>query len=183
MKKEIKNYSKIKFLAFFYLPIFLFLFLFLISLINASIDNNKVIISKEDFWFDRITKYVGTSKLIKLVANEDLHNIVDDIENPYEGNQEAIKEGKKHYVLKGCAALHCHGPKGKGSGGPALNKGVFNHSDGSTYSLAYIITNGIAGTKMGAYGSTLKEDEILKLIAYIRAVTKKWDNYGRKNAF
>ena len=83
MKKEIKNYSKIKFLAFFYLPIFLFLFLFLISLINASIDNNKVIISEEDFWFDRITKYVGASKLIKLVANEDLHNIVDDIENPY----------------------------------------------------------------------------------------------------
>ena len=26
---------------------------------------------------------------------------------------------------------------------------------------------------MGAYGSTLKEDEILKLIAYIRSVTKK----------
>ena len=49
---------------------------------------------------------------------------------------------------------------------------MFNHSDGSTYSLAYIITNGIAGTKMGAYGATLKEDEILKLIAYIRAVTK-----------
>ena len=47
------------------------------------------------------------------------------------------------------------------------------HSDGSTYALAYIITNGIAGTKMGAYGSTLKEDEILKLIAYIRSVTKK----------
>ena len=99
--------------------------------------------------------------------------IIDDIENPFEGKNDAIKEGKKHYVLKGCAALHCHGPNGKGSGGPALNKGVFKHSDGSTYALAYIITNGIAGTKMGAYGSTLKEDEILKLIAYIRAVTKK----------
>jgi len=111
--------------------------------------------------------------IINIAAKEDLHNIVDDIENPYEGNKEALKEGKKHYVLKGCAALHCHGPKGSGSGGPPLNKGTFKHSDGSTYSLAYIITNGIAGTKMGAYGSSLKEDEILKLIAYIRSVTKK----------
>ena len=174
MKKEIKNYTKIKFFVIFYLPTILILMFFFISLINASIDSHKMNISKKDYWFDRITKYVGTSKLIKIVANsEDLHNIVDDIENPYEGNKEAINEGKRHYVLKGCAALHCHGPKGKGSGGPALNKGVFNHSDGSTYSLAYIITNGISGTKMGAYGVTLKEDEILKLIAYIRAVTKK----------
>ena len=139
-----------------------------------------MIISKEDFWFDRITKYVGTSKLIKLVANEDLHNIVDDIENPYEGNQEAIKEGKKHYVLKGCAALHCHGPKGKGSGGPALNKGVFNHSDGSTYSLAYIITNGIAGTKMGAYGSTLKEDEILVVLTSLQTYVSTGERSQKK---
>ncbi|MAH88975.1 MAG: hypothetical protein CMJ06_02885 [Pelagibacterales bacterium] len=144
-----------------------------INLINASIDKNGLNVRDDFFWFDKITYYVSTYKLIKVAANEDLNNIIDDIENPFEGKNDAIKEGKKHYVLKGCAALHCHGPNGKGSGGPALNKGVFKHSDGSTYALAYIITNGIAGTKMGAYGSTLKEDEILKLIAYIRAVTKK----------
>ena len=143
------------------------------NLINASIDKNGLSIKSSDFWFDRITKYAGSYKLIKIVANDDLRNVTEDIENPFEDDLDAIKQGKKVYVLKGCAALHCHGPKGKGSGGPALNKGVFKHSDGSTYSLAYIITNGIAGTKMGAYGSSLKEDEILKLIAYIRSVTKK----------
>ena len=57
------------------------------------------------------------------------------------------------------------------------------HSDGSTYALAYIITNGIAGTKMGAYGSTLKEDEILKLIAYIRSVTKNELKMDAKTLF
>ena len=173
MQRYIENNQKIKKLFINFLPITAFFLFVFINLINASIDNDNTFSNKTDFWFDRITKYVGTYKLIRIVANEDLKNIVDDIENPYEGNKEAIKEGKKHYVLKGCAALHCHGPNGKGSGGPALNKGVFAHSDGSTYALAHIITNGIAGTKMGAYGSSLNEDEILKLIAYIRSVTKK----------
>ena len=172
MQKNIRNNIKIKSGIAIYLPTVAFFVFVFINIINASIDNNNLF-SNKDFWFDRITKYAGTYKLLKLAANEDLNNIIEDIKNPFEDNTEAIKEGKKHYVLKGCAALHCHGPKGKGSGGPALNKGVFKHSDGSTYALAYIITNGIAGTKMGAYGATLKEDEILKLIAYIRSVTKK----------
>ncbi len=172
MQKHIKNNFKVKYFFVLYLPL-LVLFLFIsVKLIHASIENRKIFLNGTDFWFDRITKYASTYKLLKLAANEDLNNIIDDIDNPFEGNIDAEKEGKKHYVLKGCAALHCHGPKGKGSGGPALNKGVFKHSDGSTYALAYIITNGISGTKMGAYGSSLKEDEILKLIAYIRSVTK-----------
>ena len=69
------------------------------ALINASIDNSKVLFSENDFWFDKITKYVGTSKLINIAANENLNNIIDDIENPFEGNIDAEKEGKKHYVL------------------------------------------------------------------------------------
>ena len=169
----LRNNQKIKKLLLSYLLLAGFFIFVFINLINASIDNKNAFIQNSNFWFDRITKYVGTYKLIRVAVNEDLNNIIEDIENPFEGKEEAIKEGKKHYVLKGCASLHCHGPKGRGSGGPPLNKGVFEHSDGSTYALAYIITNGIAGTKMGAYGSTLKEDEILKLIAYIRAVTKK----------
>ena len=173
MHKNIRQNSKTRFLLLFYLPLIAIFLLTFMALINASIDNSKVLFNENDFWFDKITKYAGTSKLINIAANEDLNNIIEDIENPFEGNIDAEKEGKRHYVLKGCAALHCHGPKGMGSGGPPLNKGVFMHSDGSTYALAYIITNGIAGTKMGAYGSTLKEDEILKLIAYIRSVTKK----------
>ena len=179
MHKNIRQNSKIRFLLLFYLPLIAIFLLTFMTLINASIDNNKVLFNKNDFWFDKITKYAAASKFINIAANENLNNIIDDIENPYEGNIDAEKEGKRHYVLKGCAALHCHGPKGIGSGGPPLNKGVFMHSDGSTYALAYIITNGIAGTKMGAYGSTLKEDEILKLIAYIRSVTKKWVKNGR----
>ena len=152
-----------------------FFIFILIGCINASIKEGYISLDiKNGLWFERISNYAARSKfIINIAAKEDLHNIVEDIENPFEGNKEALKEGKKHYVLKGCAALHCHGPKGSGSGGPPLNKGTFKHSDGSTYSLAYIITNGIAGTKMGAYGSSLKEDEILKLIAYIRSVTKK----------
>ncbi len=169
----LRNNQKIKKLSLSYLLLAGFFIFVFINLINASIDNKNAFIQNSNFWFDKITKYVGTYKLIKVAVNEDLNNIIEDIENPFEGKEEAIKEGKKHYVLKGCASLHCHGPKGRGSGGPPLNKGVFKHSDGSTYALAYIITNGIAGTKMGAYGSTLKDDEILKLIAYIRAVTKK----------
>mgnify|MGYP001161648519 FL=1 len=171
---ESRNNNKIRKILIIYIPLIFFLIFIFLNLINASIDKDNIQFKEKDFWFDRITKYVGTYKLIKVVtSDQDINKIIDDIENPFEGDEKAIKEGKKHYVLKGCASLHCHGPKGKGSGGPALNKGIFKHSDGSTYSLAYIITNGIAGTKMGAYGARLKDDEILKLIAYIRAETKK----------
>ena len=173
MEKFLKLNLYLKKLLIYFIPIIIILFFIFLNLINASIDRNNLFFNQNNFWFDKITNYVGTYKLMKIAANEDLKNIIEDIDNPFEGKNDAIKEGKRHYVLKGCAALHCHGPKGSGSGGPALNKGVFKHSDGSTYALAYIITNGIPGTKMGAYGATLKDEEILKLIAYIRSVTKK----------
>ena len=94
MHKNIRQNTKIRFLLLFYLPLTaIFLFVFM-ALINASIDNSKVLFSENDFWFDKITKYAGTSKLINIAANENLNNIIDDIENPFEGNIDAEKEGK-----------------------------------------------------------------------------------------
>ena len=54
------------------------------NLINASIDKNGLSIKSSDFWFDRITKCAGSYKLIKIVANNDLRNVTEDIENPFE---------------------------------------------------------------------------------------------------
>ena len=118
-----------------------------------------------------VIPFLANCKFVLNPAFDNLHT--NDIENPFENKMEDIKTGKKHYALKGCGTLHCHGPKGRGSGGPALNEGKFKHSDGSNYALLNIITNGIKGTRMAAFGQRMPPDEILKIIAYLRWETEK----------
>ena len=133
-------------------------------------------VSYVDKWFDKISSFAASKKLLLQIANsqgQNLKNVIDDIGNPYEKDDKAIKIGKRNYTLKGCGSLHCHGAKGKGSGGPALNLGKFKYSDGSNFALLEIITNGIKGTRMNAYGNKMSPDDILMIIAYLRWETKK----------
>ena len=128
-----------------------------------------------DSFFENVSNYVAKSKLLIQIATTDgadIQNVENDIENPFEDKPDSIKQGR-NYALKGCGSLHCHGPKGKGSGGPALNLGTFKYTDGSNYGLLYIITNGIKGTRMGPYGADMPPDDILKIIAYLRWETDR----------
>ena len=116
---------------------FLFVLILVFSLPGISALYTKPI-SIVDNYFESVSNYVTLTKVkIQIAAkdSEDLKNVINDIENPFENKMEDIKTGKKHYALKGCGTLHCHGPKGRGSGGPALNEGKFKHSDGSNYAL------------------------------------------------
>jgi mono/diheme cytochrome c family protein len=65
-----------------------------------------------------------------------------------------------------CAA--CHGADLSGGVGKPLNAG----SDAAAKSdaeLLQIITNGVSGTAMPAWGSSLSEEEIAAVLAYIRS--------------
>jgi cytochrome c oxidase cbb3-type subunit 3 len=83
--------------------------------------------------------------------------------------------GQRLYA-RTCAA--CHGDRGKGREGPALNNGAFLKIATDTY-LVETIKRGRTGTPMNGYAKasvlyrSLSDDEIETIVAYIRTWEKK----------
>ncbi len=87
--------------------------------------------------------------------------------NPYTGNEEAIKEGKKLFVTYGCSG--CHGLGGGGGMGHPLTDDIWKHgADDAT--LMSLIKGDVAGSTMPKYGETLNDEQIWKLLAYVRSL-------------
>ena len=84
--------------------------------------------------------------------------------NPLEGKPDAIESGKRTYDAM-CAG--CHGSKGDGGHGPAVNKGSFKHGNEDAQ-LFEVIKNGVSGTAMPAMG--LKDDEVWQVVSFLRAM-------------
>jgi len=85
--------------------------------------------------------------------------------NPFEGNPDAIEEGK---VLYQRLCIFCHGAGGRGAKGPDLTDDFwrFGGRDGDVFAS---IAAGRPGTQMGAFAGRLTSDEIWKIIAYLRS--------------
>jgi len=94
--------------------------------------------------------------------------------NPYVGDAEAIKTGKKRYNLWSCT--QCHGPTAKGQVGPGLTGPNYNYAkDATNKGMFETIWNG-TNNGMGAKGwglmspeDGLTVDELLKIIAFVRS--------------
>ncbi len=84
--------------------------------------------------------------------------------NPLEGKADAIAAGKSTYDGM-CAG--CHGSKGDGGRGPALNKGTFKRGNEDAQ-LFDVVKNGVSGTAMPAMG--LKDDEVWQVVSFLRAM-------------
>jgi alcohol dehydrogenase (cytochrome c) len=84
--------------------------------------------------------------------------------NPLEGKPEAIAAGKSIYDAM-CAG--CHGSKGDGGRGPAVNKGTFKRGNEDAQ-LFDVIKNGVSGTAMPAMG--LKDEETWQLVSFLRSL-------------
>jgi cytochrome c-L len=96
--------------------------------------------------------------------------------NPYIGNADGVKAGKKVYQLYSCS--QCHGPIGNGQVGPNLRDDTFNYAKNATdHGMFETLWGGTAGG-MGAKGKGLMQpddptqgltpDEILKVSAFLR---------------
>ncbi|NOY47496.1 MAG: cytochrome c [Chlorobi bacterium] len=98
----------------------------------------------------------------------------DTIENPFIGNKDAIKKGKKLFASM---CVICHGFKGKGDGvaGAALSpkpanftsKTIQAQTDGA---LFWKLTNGKA--PMAAYKDMLTKEQRWQLVNYLRTFKK-----------
>ncbi len=94
----------------------------------------------------------------------------DDGENLHDaqvpiGDPAAIELGKAKYGEK-CGGF-CHGSGGKGARAPCLVCGRFKRGAKDS-DLVRNITEGVAGTGMGAFGGMYSGDEIKALVAYLR---------------
>lgn len=94
----------------------------------------------------------------------------EDVKNPFEGDSAAIERGLDLFNER-CS--FCHGSRGHGAKGPCLTCGRFVYRGGTNAQLFATITGGIPGGQMGAFASTIRGDDIWKIIAFIRDETRR----------
>lgn len=85
--------------------------------------------------------------------------------NPFAGDAREAGLGKGIFRIR-CAP--CHGIRAQGGKGPDLTRGVYASGENDA-DLYKTIADGVPGTEMGAYGGGQSEDNIWRLVTYIRS--------------
>lgn len=93
-------------------------------------------------------------------------SIASQINNPFEGNAQAIQDGKRLFGAMNC--VYCHGSQGSGLIGPALNDTAWRY--GGTPAEIYNSIHDGRPKGMPAWGAKLPPDQIWKLVAYIESL-------------
>lgn len=102
------------------------------------------------------------------VAAQEENRLANDMPVPV-ADPKAVEAGRERFGER-CA--FCHGGGGKGAKGPCLSCGRFRYG-GKASQLYGTIANGIWGTQMGAFESSLSREEILSIIAFLRVRTEE----------
>jgi len=97
--------------------------------------------------------------------------------NPFARDPQSAGQGKQTFEAT-CAV--CHGSRGTGGRGPALNGGRFAHGDGD-YDLFQTIHDGVRGTGMPSF-ARLPANEIWHIVSYIRSLDGADDASGAAQA-
>jgi cytochrome c-L len=91
-------------------------------------------------------------------------------QNPYNGKPDALADGKKLYE-ENCAM--CHMPDGSGGMGAQLNGATHLYPRVTNdVGLFEVIFGGASGA-MQPFGQRLTQDQILKIMAYLRTLMKQ----------
>jgi putative heme-binding domain-containing protein len=86
--------------------------------------------------------------------------------NPFVDDPKAVAAGEEMFRVQ---CLPCHGSGGGRATAPDLSRGTYGVGDGDE-DLYRIIFGG--GRVMPAFGGTLREDGVWKLVSYIRTISK-----------
>lgn len=95
--------------------------------------------------------------------------------NPFASDKAAIDLGRGTFRIY-CSP--CHGIRGQGGRGPDLTRGIYSSGEHDA-DLFKTIANGVTGTEMEAFGANLTEENIWRIIAYVRSITQR-DTAGIK---
>jgi cytochrome c oxidase cbb3-type subunit 3 len=90
------------------------------------------------------------------------------VNNPYEGNAQAIADGGRLFDWYNCSGCHAHG--GGGIGPPLIKKEWIY--GGESANLFDTIEKG-RPNGMPSWGSRIPEDQVWKLVAYVRSLNQE----------
>jgi len=93
-------------------------------------------------------------------------SIAASIPNPFEGDPQAIQEGKQLFAAMNC--VYCHGAEGSGLMGPALNGPGWRY--GGTPAEIYNSIHDGRPKGMPAWGTRLPPNQIWQLVAYVESL-------------
>jgi putative heme-binding domain-containing protein len=90
------------------------------------------------------------------------------VKNPYAGDAQAIELGRVQFRMScaGCHGLHATG----GRNGPDLTRGTFAAGD-TDADLFHVVTNGVPGSEMPAFGARMEDEQRWRLVSYVRSLT------------
>ena len=92
---------------------------------------------------------------------------IAEVKNPFAGNAEAIKEGEKIFDSR---CMECH-LDGTGGSGPNLTDAEWKYG-GTDADVFTSVSKGRRGG-MPSWGGELKEEDIWKVIAYVRTLKRR----------
>ena len=96
----------------------------------------------------------------------------NDMEVPT-NDLDIVQQGKAKYAQR-CS--FCHGGDGHGGKGPCLSCGVFKYTGNTNSEIYATIAIGVPrslGGTMGAFGTTMSQEEILSVITFLRWEEKR----------
>src|SRR6185436_402711 len=90
-------------------------------------------------------------------------------QNPFKNDPQAPEAGRGTFRIY-CSP--CHGIRADGGRGPDLTRGVYAAGE-SDAAIFGVISNGVPGTEMPAFSAPLGDENIWRMVSYLRSATRR----------